>query len=364
MLELVIESIEPRLEDYIEGFCQFVYEKLGVISPPTLIFVDRTGAASFGHYSPSQKSVTVATKGRHMADTLRTVCHEIIHHKQMELGLIETLSLFELEAEANAVAGLLLRDANKEHPEWYGVMDSVGINNDTDEHESFGARAADPTRPSGPIELAELTAIHERVRSGRPPGKPISVKKLPPRAFKIQTTKEVDIDPSYSGDDVKIHVPKRIKYKPTEYGMTTSEKAKKEAEEKETRAYDEYTLDHRFSHLKYHHAKNPGMVNEDAPVNAAGSGEIAGIGVGPQGEPGIKKSKMIHRKPKSGLATIFAGFPRKTLKEYKATIIKKLNWNDIEKDTAAFVKPLVKPKKNLRFLGMPHKSLKQFMKGK
>jgi RecJ-like exonuclease len=36
-------------------------------------------------------------------------------------------------------------------------------------------------------------------------------------------------------------------------------------------------------------------VKEDiaAPANSAGSGNIAGIGVGPQGEPGIKKRKLI-----------------------------------------------------------------------
>lgn len=32
-------------------------------------------------------------------------------------------------------------------------------------------------------------------------------------------------------------------------------------------------------------------VKEDAPVNAVGGGNIAGVGVGPQGEPGIKKVK-------------------------------------------------------------------------
>lgn len=34
-------------------------------------------------------------------------------------------------------------------------------------------------------------------------------------------------------------------------------------------------------------------MKEDAPVNAVGGGQIAGVGVGPQGEPGIKKKKNI-----------------------------------------------------------------------
>lgn len=34
-------------------------------------------------------------------------------------------------------------------------------------------------------------------------------------------------------------------------------------------------------------------VNEDVPVNVVGGGNIAGLGVGPQGEPGINKKKKF-----------------------------------------------------------------------
>jgi len=32
-------------------------------------------------------------------------------------------------------------------------------------------------------------------------------------------------------------------------------------------------------------------IGEDAPTNSAGSGSVAGLGVGPMGEPGVKKRK-------------------------------------------------------------------------
>lgn len=41
---------------------------------------------------------------------------------------------------------------------------------------------------------------------------------------------------------------------------------------------------------------------EEAPVNSAGGGNVAGIGVGPQGEPGGRKAimnKMFKRKVKN-----------------------------------------------------------------
>ena len=49
-------------------------------------------------------------------------------------------------------------------------------------------------------------------------------------------------------------------------------------------------------------SKKKGMVGEDAPANAAGGGNIAGIGVGLQGEPGVhprhqpKKNRTVPTK--------------------------------------------------------------------
>ena len=36
---------------------------------------------------------------------------------------------------------------------------------------------------------------------------------------------------------------------------------------------------------------NGSSIGEDAPTNSAGSGSVAGLGVGPMGEPGVKKKK-------------------------------------------------------------------------
>jgi hypothetical protein len=45
-------------------------------------------------------------------------------------------------------------------------------------------------------------------------------------------------------------------------------------------------------------------IQEDAPINAVGGGQIAGVGVGPQGEPGVTKKK----KP-----MLFSSFLRRKL---------------------------------------------------
>lgn len=43
------------------------------------------------------------------------------------------------------------------------------------------------------------------------------------------------------------------------------------------------------------------LQKEDAPAMSAGSGAIAGIGIGPQGEPGISHSTMLKRKKFAGM---------------------------------------------------------------
>lgn len=48
-------------------------------------------------------------------------------------------------------------------------------------------------------------------------------------------------------------------------------------------------LDHKQKELE-----NP-FLDEDVPVNSAGAGAIAGLGVGPKGEPGLKKKPAIKK---------------------------------------------------------------------
>jgi len=154
-MQLLIESLTPVLTDYVEEFIDFMCGTIGVEERPVVTYVARTGNASFGHYQPSTGAIVVATEGRHIADTLRTLGHEIVHHKQMEAGEIDTLPLLDLERDANAVVGLAMRDYNKLHPELYGVEDALPDDQLDQEGESQGAVDSDTTRPSGPINMGE-----------------------------------------------------------------------------------------------------------------------------------------------------------------------------------------------------------------
>lgn len=55
-------------------------------------------------------------------------------------------------------------------------------------------------------------------------------------------------------------------------------------------------------------------MSEEAPANSAGGGAIAGIGVGPKGEPGVKPAAMNRYKRKNKAEAPKAG--RKTFTQY------------------------------------------------
>lgn len=152
-MQLLIECTTEEQDALLHDFCIFTCERLEIGNPPSFTFVEHTGVTSFGSYTPSEEAIIVATEGRHTSDILRTLGHELVHHKQLSEGDNE-MTLEELEYEANAVAGMLMRDYNKLHPEMFGLAEPIEPGPGTI-GDSQGAAFPDPTRPSGPIEFAE-----------------------------------------------------------------------------------------------------------------------------------------------------------------------------------------------------------------
>ena len=77
---------------------------------------------SFGGYNPTDKTIATVIVNRNLADILRTLAHELVHHCQNErYGITaedgETGS--DIENEANAVAGQIMREYGKRNPDIY-----------------------------------------------------------------------------------------------------------------------------------------------------------------------------------------------------------------------------------------------------
>jgi cytidyltransferase-like protein len=119
------ESKSQRLDESqtatIGEFIKYACKDLGIQKLPSRLTLSYdTDAArekrSFGYFDPNNNQIWVYVKNRNMADILRTLAHELVHRKQDEDGRIdyesgETGS--DIENEANAQAGVLLRDYGK-----------------------------------------------------------------------------------------------------------------------------------------------------------------------------------------------------------------------------------------------------------
>jgi cytidyltransferase-like protein len=111
----------------IGEFVKYAIKNLGIQNPPRNLSLsyDTNKAKemrSFGYFSPNDNKIWVYCANRNMADILRTLAHELVHRKQDEDGRINYESGktgSKIENEANAMAGVLLRDFGKQHEEIY-----------------------------------------------------------------------------------------------------------------------------------------------------------------------------------------------------------------------------------------------------
>lgn len=117
------EQSKDERKVIVDDFINYVSEQLGLEDIPKVELLYQEGIAqnmkSFGGYQPQSKNIIVVATNRNLADMLRTIAHELIHRKQDEEGKLkpdsgETGS--EEENEANAQAGVFMRDYGKNNP--------------------------------------------------------------------------------------------------------------------------------------------------------------------------------------------------------------------------------------------------------
>lgn len=126
--EFANEDAGASNEDIVKDFVEFCADQLGLEREPQLrIKRDpewSKRAKTFGRYNPSTNDLEVSLSNRHIMDILRTIAHELTHQHQHEREDVpehagETGS--EWENEANARAGILMRDYGHSHPELFSA---------------------------------------------------------------------------------------------------------------------------------------------------------------------------------------------------------------------------------------------------
>ena len=112
------------MEIYAKEVRQFIAwcrPRLGLKGPIRVTLVNsdlqQGRQRTFGFYDPRTHRIKVCIKDRHVTDCLRTLAHELVHRAQAQIRPLtgeDGATGSDIENEANALAGILLRLWNQE----------------------------------------------------------------------------------------------------------------------------------------------------------------------------------------------------------------------------------------------------------
>lgn len=116
-----------QLKTHIDGMYDYFDQKIGFNKPPTMVFDSDPSnqhqvLGKTAYYDPSSLEIHIYSDGRHPKDMLRSIAHELIHHKQnlegrLDVGgyhgegyYLENKELKKLEHEAMLKGNALMRE--------------------------------------------------------------------------------------------------------------------------------------------------------------------------------------------------------------------------------------------------------------
>ena len=119
----------------LKDFIAFCKTELNIQTLPKISLINNKSFVeqnrSFGEYNPQTNAIKVVTLNRNLADVCRSLAHELCHHRQNELDMLyndagETGT--DIENDANAMAGILMRDYGKKNVDVYDLSESKVLN--------------------------------------------------------------------------------------------------------------------------------------------------------------------------------------------------------------------------------------------
>jgi hypothetical protein len=117
--------LNDKQKELLTNFVKFVRKELDLKkSPKVMIQNGRQDLKTTAHYNyaAETKIIRVNGKDRMLVDVMRSVAHEMVHHKQFEQGRLNVKPPDiggEIEDEANAKAGQYIKMFAKENPSLY-----------------------------------------------------------------------------------------------------------------------------------------------------------------------------------------------------------------------------------------------------
>jgi pyrimidine deaminase RibD-like protein/GNAT superfamily N-acetyltransferase len=125
-IALLSEDAKSDVDTIAQEFVEFVNSRLKFKQLPHIDFVDHvtgTEHPTFGSFDSTTDVISIGTSDRHAMDIMRTLAHELVHHKQRETkpqSQLDGGTASEDENQANSVAGTLMREFADQHPEYFG----------------------------------------------------------------------------------------------------------------------------------------------------------------------------------------------------------------------------------------------------
>lgn len=112
-------------KEKIEEFVKFVKKELGIKHMPTIVIQNHRNdiktTANYD-YTKENKIIKIVGKNRALVDIMRSLSHELVHHKQFEQGRLNVKPPdigYPIENEANAKAGQFIKMFAKIDPTIY-----------------------------------------------------------------------------------------------------------------------------------------------------------------------------------------------------------------------------------------------------
>jgi hypothetical protein len=107
-------------KDKLNRFVKFVKDQLELDTVPVISIQnhrENIKTTANYDYTKDEKIIKVCSKGRALVDVMRSIAHEMVHHKQFEQGRLKVQPPDiggEIEDEANAKAGQYIKMFSKE----------------------------------------------------------------------------------------------------------------------------------------------------------------------------------------------------------------------------------------------------------
>ena len=108
--------LEDIDKERLVEFVKFVKNELGIKITPTIKLLNGRGelkTTAHYNYSSPEKIIKVNAKNRHIVDVMRSVAHEMVHHRQFEQGRLDGPKPpdigGDIEDEANSLAGQYIK---------------------------------------------------------------------------------------------------------------------------------------------------------------------------------------------------------------------------------------------------------------